>query len=106
MRLWEKRTEIENENNENAYFCTAQMFAAQFRQTSRVLHLFLRRGCGLESCFAEVLRSFSSFLLTRSAFAQFNVVVLGGLSRLFCALDAEEYLEHPGSVDELSFESE
>ena len=37
-------------------FCGANCYAGRF------LHLFLRRICGLESCFAGVISSFSSFL--------------------------------------------
>ena len=47
-----------------AYFCTA-----------RLLPLFPRRACGLESCFAEVLSNFSRFLRARPTIAQFFVAI-------------------------------
>ena len=48
------------------------------------LHLLLRRVCGLDSCFAEVLSRVSSSLLTRSAYS--FVVFLCGFSRLLSNL--------------------
>ena len=38
-----------------AHVCITQIFAALFRHAGRLLLLFLRRICGLESCFAELL---------------------------------------------------
>ena len=62
----------------------SQIFAAPIRNSVRLLLLFLRRVCGLESCFAEVLNSFSRSLLARLTFAHCFVrifwVVFAGLS--------------------------
>ena len=42
-----------------------RFFAAPFRDAGRLLLLFLRHACGLESCFAEVLSNFSCILIAR-----------------------------------------
>ena len=60
-----------------------RFFAAPFRHMGRLLPFFMRGVCGLDSCFAEILSSFSRFLLALPTFTHFfRRDFLDGFSRL------------------------